>query len=269
MTLTAKHYHMKTKINQLKIKQRQTEILLLLYRFRFLNRLQIQTMLEHKHHSRVLNWLKELEEHKYIKCDYDKKFTSVSAIYYLAPFGRKYLKDKPNVKKELLIRVWREKNYTDEFKEHCLFLCDIYLSLISLTGKTKANLHFYTKTDLYGVKHLIQPVPDAHFAIEEKTGTIKRYFLEILDDLPPKILRRRVNQYFKYFESDEWQDNTDKPFPSVIIICPNKRIQSHLRYYIKAKLEEDTDLTFYLSTKEIIESQGLNKETLQKVMTEA
>ena len=39
----------KIKKEKLKIKKRQVDILLLLYRFRFLNRVQIQSMLNHKY----------------------------------------------------------------------------------------------------------------------------------------------------------------------------------------------------------------------------
>jgi hypothetical protein len=211
-----------------KLKPQQAAILILLYRFRFLNRIHIQTLLGHKYHSRIFNWLDWLVKEQYLKRDYDKRFTSAPAVYSLAPLGRKYLKDNLDIEPVLLSRIWREKTLTPEFRDHCLFLADIYLSLISLTSKTKAKLHFYTKTDLSGMKCLIVPAPDAYVAIEEESGEIKRYFLDIFDDIPPKFLRRRVNQYFTYYDLDEWQDSTNKPFPTVLLICPTKRMKNHL-----------------------------------------
>jgi len=49
--------------------------------------------------------------------------------------------------------------------------------------------------------YLILSEPDAYFTLEDPTGVIKRYFLDIFDDLTPRmILRKRIKQYFSYFE---------------------------------------------------------------------
>ncbi len=259
---------MKQKDKQITIKQKQTEILILLYRFRYLNRVQIQTILNQKYHSRLLKWLNELKEEKLVVCNYDKKVASSPSVYSLAPKSRNILKNNPAVKPRLLGHIWRDKTYSAEFRSHCLFLGDIYLSLIALTSKIGAELHYYTKPDIHGTKHLIIPIPDAYFSIEEKSGRTKRYFLDLFDDLPPRILRTHINQYFKYYDSDEWQDNTDKPFPEIIIVCPSDRIKSHLKYYIQSKLEEDSELCIYLTTKELIQKRGLVREILKKVLSQ-
>ncbi|MEI6040177.1 MAG: replication-relaxation family protein [Candidatus Berkelbacteria bacterium] len=248
----------------LQLTTKQTEILTLLYRFRFLNRNQIQILLAHKYHSRVLNWLNELTDLKLIIKSYDKSFTTDPAVYSLDKSARKYLKDHTKLNIKPLSRVWREAKYSSQLQKHCLFLVDIYLSLIEFTQTLNSELHFHSKTDLYGMANLIDPKPDAYLAIENKE-TIKRYFLDIFDDLPPMVLRRRIKQYFKYFESDEWQDNTDKPFPDIILICPNNRIKNHLFYYIQNKISDDSEINFYLSTWDIIRSNGLNRETLERV----
>lgn len=257
---------MKQTTIQPKIKQRQIEILLLLYRFRYLNRAHIQAILEHKSRSKILEWLNDLAENGYIECEYDRKVSSSPSVYSLAPKSRLILKGNPAVKPRLLGHIWRDKTYSAEFRDHCLFLGDIYLSLIALTERIGAELHYYTKPDLHGMKHLIVPTPDTYFSIEEKSGKMKRYFLELFDDLPPRFLRTRINHYFKYHDSDQWQDNTDKPLPEIIIVCPNERIRSHLKYYIQSKLEEDSDLSFYLTTRDIIKTEGLSSKALQRVI---
>lgn len=251
---------------QLTLKPKQQEIIMLLYRFRFLYRSHIQTILKHKHHSRILNWLNDLNEKQFIKQSYDKKFTSDPAVYSLAALSRKYLKNMPKIKPSLLDRVWRETKYTDQFKNHHLFLADIYLSLLTLANSSKAKLHFHTKTDLYGMEHLISPNPDAYFALEDNKNNIKRYFLDIFDDARPSLFRNRVRQYFQYFDSDEWQDSTNKPFPAIILICPSVKIKNHLYYYIRKKLENESSINFYLTTKDAVSNQGLTRDTLQKVI---
>ena len=150
---------MKQKDKQITIKQKQTEILILLYRFRYLNRVQIQTILNQKYHSRLLKWLNELKEEKLVVCNYDKKVASSPSVYSLAPKSRNILKNNPAVKPRLLGHIWRDKTYSAEFRSHCLFLGDIYLSLIALNSKIGAELHYYTKPDIHGTKHLIIPIP--------------------------------------------------------------------------------------------------------------
>ena len=258
---------MKQTTVQPKIKQRQIDILYLLYRFRYLNRVQIQVMLKQKYHSRVLTWLNNLKDRGYVICEFDKKVAASPSVYSLAPEARAILKDIPKVQPRLLGQIWREKAHSTEFREHCLFLADIYLSLITLAKNIGAELYYYTKTDLSGMEFMPTPKPDGYFAIIEKSGNIKRYFLELFDDLPPRVLRSRINSYFKYYDEDLWyEEYPDKPFPETIIVCPSKRIKSHLNYFIQSKLDEDSGLVFLLTTKEIIESQGMVKASLEKVI---
>lgn len=263
---------MTIKIALPKLKPKLTEILYLLYHFRFLNRIHIQTLLHHKHHSRITTWLKELTDKGYIKQYYDKRFAGVPAVYSLGIEGRKYIKTHPKEFKDmtsrLLDRVWREDMFSSEFREHCLFIADIYLSLLALSQKTKAKLSFSTQTDIYGTKYLILPNPDVYFAITEPKGSIKRYFLDIFDDIPPKAMRNRVRQYFNYYQDGYWQDHTNKPFPTILLIFPNERLKKHIYYYIQRKCNTESEPQFYLSTHDQVKTKGLTRETLQKVERE-
>jgi len=246
---------------KLQITAKQTEILSLLYRFRFLTRKQIQTILNHKNHRRIFSWLNELKDNDYLNYSYTKNFDNLPAIYSLGKNGVKYLR-KEGIINGKADRVRKEQKCSSRFKENCLLIGDIYLSLLKLP---EAKIHFYTKTDLSGMKHLISPHPDANFAVESKTG-IKRYFLEVFNEnLRTNILRHRVKAYLTYYESDDWQDNTDKPFPEIILICPTVKLKNHLYYYIREKLDEDDHPNFYLTTKEQIISLGLTRETLEKI----
>jgi hypothetical protein len=262
---------MKQLPTKLILKPRQTEILTLLYRFRFLNRLQIQTLLNHKSKSRILTWLNELITEQYIKQYFDKQIAASISVYSLGPMGRKYLKQNADTLKinlALLDRIRREKSLSLTFRNHCLFLADIYLSLIQLTVKTKAKLHLYTATDLSVIEDFIKPSPDLYFAIVEANGSTKRFFLDVLNDGAPKVMRSRVRRYVNYFKSDEWQSNTDKPFPEIILVCPNDRLKHHLFFYIQKQLIDEPDMNFYLSTRDQIKFKGVCIDVLQKVTEE-
>lgn len=102
-------------------------------------------------------------------------------------------------------------------------LADIYLSFIKFIKQSETKLSFYTKTDLYKTKYIILPIPDVYFAIEEKNKITKRYFLDTFDPIASlKWLHKRTIQYFDYYDKEYWQKNTDKPFPEIIMVCPDE-----------------------------------------------
>lgn len=260
----------KQKSNKSALTKKELEVLILIYRFRFLNRVHIQAMLGHKSHTRVQTWLDSLVKHGCLTKEYEKKITNEPAIYYLSALGRKQLKKNPEVETKLLnSRTWRENERTKEFIEHCLFVDDICVSLMNLAESSNRDLAFYTKTDLYGISYVVKPLPDAYFALVAEDGDIKRYFLDVFDDVPSAQLRRRIQRYLGYYDLDKWFEKyPDKPFPGIILICPNTRMKGHLFYYIQSHLDEYPDLNFDLSTKELVKKKGMRTEILEKVNPE-
>lgn len=258
---------MKKNTTKSKPTKRQKEILHNLYKFHYLNRNQIQTLLNHKKFNRIISWLNELTKQRYIARYFNRKFAGLPAVYCLDIKARKELIDEEEISDSILNRVYQHKRNSNKFKKHCMFLADIYLSLIKLAEKNKAKLSFYTNTDLYKTKYLILPIPDSYFAIEEKSKITKRYFLDIFDPLAsPKWLHKRVIQYFEYFDKEYWQKNTDKPFPEIIMVCPDEEYKKELERFIKKMMKRSiSDLSFYISTWTKIKNEGMNRQTLQKI----
>lgn len=230
--------------------KRHIDILVLLYRFRFLRSHHIQKLLGHKHHNRIYAWLNELTGQGYIRKYYIKQFKTKPASYSLTVKSRTFFKANPQIngiRLELLDRVWREGNYSVEFREHCLAIADIGLNFIESAKQDEAMVYFYTKVDMDQTAHIIQPLPDGYVAIEKENEPTQRYFIDIFGDkLPPKAMRVRVRQYIHYYKSQEWQNNTDKPFPDILLIAPNERMKNHLFYYIRNKTKEGLGLRFHL-----------------------
>lgn len=256
---------------------KQIEILKLIYKFRFLNRSQIQSIFHHKQKNKIIIWLNQLTEQKYLKRYFDKQLAAIPAAYSLGAQARKYFiknqKTYKDVSVPLLDRVWRESSFTQKFKKHCMLVADIYISLIKLVGRTddgKGKLNFFAKTDLKGVAYLILPEPDGYFSLEDKSGLVKRYFLDIFDDLPPRmVLRKRIKQYFSYFEKNYWQEHMKHDFPEIIIVCPDTTSKNYLNVFIKRQLREKFDqLSFYLSLREKVKQQGLNSQVLHNVLAD-
>ena len=248
---------------------KQLNILLLLYRFRFLNRIQIQKLLNHKDPRRINTWLKDLTDRNIIGRKYSTKLldNTKPAIYHLATKSRAILLTQPKISEKLLKRVYREKVRSDKLINHCLLVADIYFLLDKQTQTNKSKLHFFTKSDLFSHYYLPYKRPDAYIAIESREET-KRYFLEIIGESTPRfMIRGKINQYVEYFAANTWQDRTNHPNPIMLFVCPDETFAIFLHKHLLQVLEEEVELEidFYLTTKDKIENPQLESELWQMV----
>ena len=234
---------------------KQLEILILLYRFRFLNRSQLQTLLNHKEPRRIKTWLKDLTDKKIIGRHYSTKFNENTkpAIYYLITKSKTLLIERPEVDPNALKRVYREHMRSQRLIEHCIRLAKFYLQLKEQTkGKT---LHFFTKTDLTTHDYFPYSHPDAYIAIKDGKK-MKRYFFEIIDEGAPRfILRSKIKMYIEYFSENTWTTNTGHPFPKILLLCPNNQIKDYLHKHISLAMEEEVEveIDFFLSNTDKVE----------------
>ena len=77
-----------------KITKKQQVILKLLYRFRFLNRIQIQALMRHKDPKTINLWLRDLRAKGYVEWIYSTHFAEKTkpAVYYLGLNGVRCLR---------------------------------------------------------------------------------------------------------------------------------------------------------------------------------
>ena len=234
------------------ITPKQLQILILLYRFRFLNRYHIQTILNHKDPKRINTWLKDLTNLKLIGRIYSTKLleNTKPAIYYLLPRSKGVMGHIEGVASSLFSRLYGDKSRSRRFIDHQLLLASFYLHL---TKSNQGKVHFYTKTDLFHHPYLIQPLPDAYIALK-KGKTTKRHFLEIIDEGTPRfVLRKRIEMYIEYYDTGEWTQATQYPFPKVLLLCPDEKVKKFLHRHISRVVEEEMDadlIKWFLATKD-------------------
>jgi hypothetical protein len=247
------------------LSDKQLEILLLIYRYRFLSRNQIQQFLNHKDYSLINRYLKFLTDCQLINRIYSTKRTDINtpAVYFLATKSKSLLKDYDKCNSDVLGRVYREKYRSEAFRSHCLFLANLYFHFQTAAKKQKSVCHFYTATDISDVAYTPLPLPDAYITIKEGKKHIKRYFLDIFnDDMPMFAVRRRIQEYCRYFNGNYWQDHNKDPFPKVFLICPTRRVQKSLLKSIPQILEtEDTDISFFLGLQSDIQQRGVRNDS--------
>lgn len=260
-------------INQIaslpKITTKQKEILLLLYKFRFLTTNHFVKLFNHKDPHRIKEWLSDLIEKDCIRRNYDRKSfgdNTKPAVYYLAPKARLVLKKEKELDFSELEYIYKEKKRTKKFIDHSLFLADVYLFLLSQKS-AKEEIKFFTKGELHRYEYFPDPMPDAFISAKGDDKT-RRYFLDVFDDfVPPFVLRKRVRMYLEYVEKPDWDEKTSyTTFPSILFICSNEQAKRHVYKYTKALFEKtyEDKLKLFLTTKARIEV-GEKNNIWQKV----
>ncbi len=250
-----------------KITHKQIEILILLYRFRFLTKQYIQLFLNHKDIRRIKSWLNNLKEQNIIqvKSILEGEENEGKTVYFLSVESRQILKDMEGIKTKELDRIKREREHTDQFINHNLLIADVFLKFRTVTENTK--LLFFTKTDIANFSHFFKPFPDVYIAIEENGEVTRRYFFDLFDgSVKRSKIRKRIEQYVEYFVSNDWEEKTTHPFPSILLVAPNKDMKDYLYRVINAILsDEGVGISFFLATKRAIQAYGVKKDTWQKV----
>ncbi|HWY79773.1 MAG TPA: replication-relaxation family protein [Candidatus Sulfotelmatobacter sp.] len=246
-----------------KTTEKQKEIFMYLYAYRFLTTNHFQKLFNHKDKKRVKEWLKDLKEKGYIhKKETEQSYIDRSkpAIYCLTPKARHLLKKDENCDVLVLDRIYSEKRRTLKFINKCLSIADMYLYLLS-RKEPDQELDFFTESELVSYSYFPQELPSAYITITSKND-VERYFLEMYEEYTPAFeMRNRVKKYINYAERGIWEANTnDEPLPSILFICPSKKLKKHIYYYALAKFKkayaETIDL--YLTTWEIIKSGEKN-----------
>ncbi len=252
------------------ITKKQETILLLLFRFRFLNRTQIQKLLNHQYVSKTNDWLKDLTEKKYLFRSYEIKFPDnlKPAVYHLDKYGIAFLKNKNGDDAKVLKKFYTENDRTGDFISCSLLLADIYLEVQSRNNDQVQSV-MQVKSDYltHPLKNLLCDLKPHAYIAQKKGGKTKRSFLEILTDLPTLRLRQRLKKYLNFYQSNEWEAETGKAFPVVLIICPNDRVLSYVKSYLKTQLFklDESGLKICFATVDQAKKSGITGDIWKEV----
>ena len=248
-----------------KLTTKQAEILTLLYRYRFLNRIQIQQLMGHKDYRRINAWLKDLTEKEYVNRIYSTHFLEKTkpATYYLGINGIRYLKPQTVTTKgegevqnthslssaNATVKTTAQK--PSGRAQSCLPIVVIELKRKSSQRlrygfATQANLaisrhgyHFLTEAEgvapsLCIIKHEYGKGEDP-----EDDGTITNYLLEVFDPTTPRYtIRYRIKKYVEYLEDDEWECGDNDPPPIILLVVPRTTDLIYAKHRLKKTLED-------------------------------
>ncbi|MEI7690272.1 MAG: replication-relaxation family protein [bacterium] len=249
-----------------KITSKQREIINLIARFRFLDRIQIQKFLNHKDGARINEWLKDLTEKEYLTRSYSSIFpeNTKPAVYHLARNGIRYLKDQNEAK--TVCKFYRENERSLSFVGSCLLLANIYLDL---EERSKGEIGFIVTVKsgypTHRLADLLSDLKPSAYIKQVRLKKSKYYFLELLSSLPPERLRQRLKKYLSFYESNEWEVETKKSFPTLLLICPDETILIYVKRYLKRKINvlDEPALIIHLSTSQKVKEFGLTGDIWQ------
>lgn len=237
-----------------KITKKQQVILKLLYRFRFLNRIQIQALMGHKDPKTINLWLRDLRAKGYVEWIYSTHFAEKTkpAIYYLGLNGVRYLRklasldedgeQLPTYPPEELRKRYKEPTRSQTYIDRCTLVADCCITLERANIKNESEvkkLRFYYQTE---ADYLLER-SYYHFILEselihpslifckdrlDKDGkeetTLESYILEIFDPTLPRYrIKKRLGDYVKYLDEEDvtWKEQTDtEKLPIILFVCP-------------------------------------------------
>jgi hypothetical protein len=247
-----------------KLTSKQREILNLLYKFRFLNRIQIQAFLKHKEPKTINLWLKDLRENHYVEWIYSTHFAEKTkpAVYYLGINAIRHFKALGYDTAELRKR-YREAERSQTYIDRCILLADCCLELRNASGEETNDIDYwheywyfyeteadYLSDSYYNFLTESDLRPHLCFSKEVWEGfgepySAETYMLHIFDlTLPRYRMKKQLSDYVTYLddEAEEWQEqtDTDKP-PTILFVFPRTSDLIYAKRRIKGLLADIWD----------------------------
>ena len=254
------------------ITTKQEEILILIYKFKFLNRTQIQALLKHKDHRRINSWLKDLTEKQYLNRIWSNGYYERTrpAIYYLAPNSLDFLSRRYLITPRYFSKVVAEAEAgkSEYFISDSLLLAELSLTFLN-ENKEAAICTSITRIELaepysdYSFLTEAKVRPDLLFAKRATNKSMtKYYFMEVIEKYSSFILiRNKIKKYFDLYYSNSWEDNVGGIFPTLLFVCPSLYLLIYAKRYarrIRSEEYDDADFTIQFALLENIKSNGLN-----------
>lgn len=265
------------------LEDEQHDIMELVYKFRFINRKQIQRILGYKVPKSINPWLKDLVEHKYLGRIYSRNKlleNTKPAIYYLDNKGVQWVEvNHYEMQPKKVKRFYQDKHASQRFIDHCIALAEIYAQWLPFkTAREKKKedrnivdqYYFSTITEMWYDEDSEYIRPDAH--AERWVGEdIQSHSVELIEDyVPMYALRYKIDKYIEYVSNtDDWDVHCgSSDCFKVKMILPTQQKFRRIGKYIQKRLNESYDvdkLVFLLTTHQQVKAKGLEGAIWQEI----
>lgn len=225
-----------------KLNQKQTDLLTITFRFRYLT---TNNLALHRNISQnsAYSSLQTLYKAGYLGRRHKKSYRLLNkpASYYLTTEAVKYLKQADlDIDKTVLESRYREKVKSAEFIDLQIAIHRAYMDLkrnISNKGLVQ------TGTDISGHEGMMRPLPSLYVNPKDN----KHYFVELTDHQHLFIVRKRIRKYIQNYENNEWDWDT---YPDVYIVRESVADRRRLLEYAEEQMDDnyldEDDFSFHI-----------------------
>jgi hypothetical protein len=234
---------------------KQQEILKLLYRYRFLERKQIQKYLDHTNKSPSIRLLKDLREKQFIHWIYNPSDPGARikpAVFFLSTHGIQLLRACDIFPEDELRKRHKDGTRQQDFIDRCLLLADCCLHLEARNKEDGDKLHYnysleadyinpYSNFYYLDENELIHPNIAFTKQLESDNESISQtYFVQVFDiSTPPYIIKKKLRSFVEYLQDGEREDlHGDDNLPIILITCPNIAKLIYAKRYVKKQLDD-------------------------------
>ena len=222
-------------IHNLNLNSNQIHLLKIIYKFRFVT---AGLVADYKGVSKaaVNKALPILLDQGYISRRYNSTYRlhGRSAEYYLAPKAIKLLRDEHGLSDGVLHARYKDKSVGEPFVEHTL---GIFRAALSIRETHPDTFDILTKAELADYDYFPDQLPDLYLRrLNPQEDKPSYYMIDSYEDPRSFIIQKRVDQYIIHFEDGDWRDDD---YPTVLLVCPNKRLEAKLDNYIEDKFDDN------------------------------
>ncbi len=246
---------MNQQINRTILKPDKINVLMLLYKFRFMSGVQISKYRQNSRYdssSSILNWL---YRNGYINKVYDKHFRLIgkSAYYTLLSAGVKQIKHQLKVDQKAVHNMQHNLKLTQPNVEHYLNVVDIYLNL---RQKLNAKYDIYAKNELITYNHFPKNKPDLYLR-SKKTD----FILDNITDKSFFKVKLRISELYHHYDYANLLLTSYGSYPIILLVTRNKYQLKQITKYASSYLENlgiTSEINICLTTTENILSTESN-----------
>jgi len=196
-----------------KLSEKQINILIVIYRFRFIT-IPLLAKYNEVSNQSIAGSLKVLEESGLINKRYNSsyKLQGKAARYFLSPKAIKLFKDNDDINQHSLNLFYKTKLLSEDAVDSHIQTLQTY---IDYKAKLTGNFTLKTKYELY--KHEDQPDTPSDIYARSNNKQQSDIFIEIHNNSQAFVIQKRLT-YLAEFIEDNYEDNQPK-----VILITNKK----------------------------------------------
>jgi hypothetical protein len=207
------------------------------YKFRFITAPLLAQYKGLKSRAGVFRRLENLYDQCYLGKHQERNdhFQNKGSRYYLLPKALIYLRDYHQINDPALHAMYKNKSVDTAYIDHSIDILRVYLSLRSSYPKV---FHIYTVNELSGYDYFPLPKPDLYLnRIKPSKSSPNDYLIYIYRDVQLFVIKKHFVKILEHFDSGEWEAATATNYPTIILACPNDRIENNLKTFITKVLD--------------------------------